>query len=133
MSTRPILIDGQWQVSAGTRTFRAVNPATREPLADAYPVSPREELERVVKAADRAFRESRDWPGERFARFLEKYAELIEVRRHALVATANDETALPVQPRLAGNELPRTVSQLRQAAAAAREGSWALPTIDVKA
>src|SRR4029077_8997475 len=29
-------------------------------------------------------------------------------------------------------ELPRTTSQLRQAAAAAREGAWALPTIDAK-
>src|SRR5205085_987983 len=29
-------------------------------------------------------------------------------------------------------ELPRTLNQLRQAAAAARDGSWALPTIDTK-
>ncbi|MCA9246343.1 MAG: aldehyde dehydrogenase family protein, partial [Planctomycetales bacterium] len=30
-------------------------------------------------------------------------------------------------------ELPRTVSQLRQAAAAAREGTWSMPTIDTAA
>ena len=35
-------------------------------------------------------------------------------------------------PRLADVELPRTTNQLRQAAAAAREGSWAMPTIDTK-
>ena len=39
---------------------------------------------------------------------------------------------LPGAPRLKDVELPRTTSQLRQAAAAAREGSWALPTIDTK-
>src|SRR5436190_23785405 len=41
------------------------------------------------------------------------------------------ETALPVEPRLASVELPRTTNQLRQAADAAREGSWALLTLDV--
>ncbi len=35
-------------------------------------------------------------------------------------------------PRLADVELPRTTGQLRQAADAALEGSWALPTIDTK-
>ena len=43
---------------------------------------------------------------------------------------ANRETALPSSPRLADVELPRTTGQLRQAAAARRDGSWAQPTID---
>jgi NADP-dependent aldehyde dehydrogenase len=43
---------------------------------------------------------------------------------------AHLETALPKSPRLADGELPRTTGQLRQAAAAARNGSWSLPTID---
>ena len=45
---------------------------------------------------------------------------------------AHAETGLPKAPRLAEVELPRTTGQLRQAAAAARDGSWALPTIDTK-
>jgi NADP-dependent aldehyde dehydrogenase len=45
---------------------------------------------------------------------------------------AHRETALPIKPRLRDVELPRTVNQLRQAAAAARDGSWAMPTIDTK-
>ncbi len=48
------------------------------------------------------------------------------------VSLANQETALPVEPRLAKAELPRTTNQLRQAAAAARDGSWQRPTIDAK-
>ena len=46
---------------------------------------------------------------------------------------SHQETALPVEPRLSKAELPRTTNQLRQAAAAARDGSWQHPTIDVKA
>ncbi len=71
-------------------------------------------------------------PPENIARFLETYAGLIESRADELVAMANSETALPVAPRLKDVELPRTTGQLRQAAAATREGSWALPTIDTK-
>src|SRR5207253_10086141 len=57
-------------------------------------------------------------------------AARIEANKPTIVEMANRESGLPVSPRLADNELPRTTSQLRQAAAAAREGAWALPTID---
>src|SRR5690606_22102010 len=43
------------------------------------------------------------------------------------------ETGLPVEPRLRNAELPRTTGQLRQAAKAARDGSWRRPTIDTAA
>ena len=74
----------------------------------------------------------RRWGGERFAAFLEAYADAIEGRVDQLVATAHEETALPIEPRLRDAELPRTVDQLRQAAEAAEEGSWSRPTIDTK-
>ncbi len=45
---------------------------------------------------------------------------------------AHAETALPVKPRLAEVELPRTTNQLRLAAQAARDASWMVPTIDTK-
>jgi NADP-dependent aldehyde dehydrogenase len=132
MSIQPVLIDGEWNTSAATKTFQAVNPATREPLADEYPVSGWDEIERAIRAADAAFRATRGWPGERFARFLEQFADNIETRAEALVVAANLETALPTSPRLGDVELPRTTNQLRLAAAAARSGSWAIPTIDTK-
>src|SRR5690606_24775454 len=84
-------------------------------------------------AAAGASRQMQGWPGERFAAFLEAYADRIEARAADLVETAHLETALPRQPRLKDGELPRTTNQLRQAAAAAREGSWAAATIDTKA
>ena len=57
----------------------------------------------------------------------------VEAREKELVTTANLETAYPVVPRLQDVELPRTVDQLRQAASAARDGSWAQPIIDTSA
>lgn len=132
MSKQAVLIDGQWRPSSATQFFQAVNPATREPLPDQYPVSPWSEVEQAITAASRVSRSLRNAPGELFARFLERFAERIEARATDFVALANQETGLPVEPRLKVAELPRTTNQLRQAAAAARDGSWSLPTIDTK-
>lgn len=130
MSTHPVLIDGAWRNSSGTATFEAVNPTAEAVIPGTYPVSPWSEIEQAIQAAAKAAALVRNWPGERFARFLERYAERIEARSAELIAMANQETGLPVEPRLSKAELPRTISQLRQAAAAAREGSWRRPIID---
>ena len=132
-SMQSVLIGGKWRKSLGEKTFQSINPATREVLPDLYPVSPWAEVEEALQVAASVAAEIRNWPGDRFATFLERYAELIEARAEDIIASANEETALPVEPRLKGGELPRTTNQLRQAAAAAREGSWALPTIDTQA
>lgn len=133
MAVKPVLIDGGWRESAATDTFQAANPATRQPLDGPFPVSPWSEVEQAIQAAGACFQQVRDWPGERFARFLDEYANQIESRTDAIVESAHQETALPAAPRLKDVELPRTTGQLRQAASAAREGSWALPTIDTQA
>ena len=129
----PLLLNGDWRPSAGPRTFQAVNPRTGETLPGVYPVSTRAETEAAIQAAAAAFAIVRSWPGERFAAFLEAYADAIESRAGELVAMAHAETGLPVEPRLAKAELPRTTNQLRQAAKAAREGSWLRPVIDTAA
>jgi len=128
-----VLINGEWRASSGTTTFNAVNPATCEPIVGDYPVSPWEEVEQAIAASAAASRKMRGWPGVRFAAFLENFADRIEGRADELVTMANQETALPVSPRLKDGELPRTTDQLRQAGSAAREGSWTVPTIDTKA
>jgi len=132
MSKQLVLVDGNWIASTGTSFFRAVNPATCEQLADEYPLSPWEEIERVIDAADRAAKEARSLPSEVFAKFLERFADRIEARAAEFIAMANQETGLPIEPRLKVAELPRTTNQLRQAAAAARDGSWSELTIDTK-
>ncbi len=129
----PVLINGEWITSAATQTFQAVNPATEQPLPGDFPISPWPEIDRAIAAAADASRQTRGWPGVRFANFLEEYASEIETRTAALVDAAHAETGLPKSPRLHDGELPRTTNQLRQAAGAARTNSWRSPTIDTTA
>ncbi len=128
----PVLIGGKWRPANSSGTFRGENPTTSEPIPEEFPISTWADCDAALDAATAAFAAMRTMPAERIAKFLEAYAAAIEANADALVAIANAETALPVAPRLKDVELPRTTSQLRQAAAAAREGSWAMPTIDSK-
>lgn len=130
MPTEPVLIAGSWRESEQTGTFQAANPATGEFLPAVYPVSSWADCEAALESAAAAFAEMRAMPGERIAAFLEAFAAKIEERAEALVELAHLETALPKSPRLADAELPRTTGQLRQAAAAARNGGWRQPVID---
>lgn len=132
MAMKPVLIAGRWRPANSSATFQAENPATGQSLPDLYPVSRFDDCEEALVAAVEAAAVLRETPPARLAAFLERYAERIEKRAAELVQIAHAETALAERPRLADVELPRTTSQLRQAAAAAREGSWALPTIDTK-
>jgi NADP-dependent aldehyde dehydrogenase len=109
-----------------------VNPATGERLQESYPLSTWDDCDAALAAASRAADELRRTSPESISRFLNRFAERIEARKASLAEQAHLETALPVAPRLADVELPRTTNQLRQAADAALEGSWALPTIDTK-
>ena len=125
-----VLINGEWRESNGSDSFQAENPATCELLPDVYPVSNWEDCEAALDAASRAAEAMWSLSTDVVADFLEIYADRIEARADDLVEMAHLETALPKSPRLADGELPRTTGQLRQAAAAARNGSWSLPTID---
>lgn len=128
---QPILIADRWRPANSSGTFRAENPATKEPLEE-YPISTWADCDEALSAAAEAFQQLRKLPAAKLAEFLEAFAGRIEARKDELVKVANQETGLPVTPRLAGAELPRTTDQLRQAAAAAKDGAWAMPTIDAK-
>jgi alpha-ketoglutaric semialdehyde dehydrogenase len=130
MTIHNVLIDGQWKPSTGRQVFQAVNPRSTETLPDQFPVSPWAEVETAIHAAARAAETVRGWNGSRFADFLEEYVKLIEQRATELIEIANLETGLPQVPRLKDVELPRTTNQMRQAAKAARDGSWVEATID---
>jgi alpha-ketoglutaric semialdehyde dehydrogenase len=133
MAVQPVLIDGVWRAAQASGTFRAENPATREPLADEYPISTWADCDAALAAAVKASVALRTVSPELIAKFLDRFAERIEGRAADLVDLAHQETAYPKSPRLADVELPRTTNQLRQAAAAVREGSWQRATIDTKA
>jgi NADP-dependent aldehyde dehydrogenase len=131
-TTAPVLIAGEWRPARAAGSFHADNPATGEPLADHYPISTWADCNAALEAAVLAASVLRTTPRDQIARFLSRFAERLEERKAELVDRALLETALARTPRLADVELPRTTNQLRQAAAAADEGSWALPTIDTK-
>ena len=108
-------------------TFSAFNPAAGERLGEAFPVSTWADLDAVADAAARAFA-----PGaepDTLAAFLDGYADRLDADAAALAATAARETGLPEEGRLKNGELPRTTGQLRQAAAAARDGGWRRATV----
>jgi 2,5-dioxopentanoate dehydrogenase len=128
----PILVAGKWTRSSGSRSFRAVNPATGNELPGDFPISERADIEAMLIAADLAFRHLQDRSADDIAAFLNGFAGRLESEAASLAELAHLETGLAVKPRLLDVELPRTVNQLRVAAAAATDGGWSLPTIDSK-
>jgi 2,5-dioxopentanoate dehydrogenase len=132
MAMHSVLIAGEWRQAQSRRSFGSENPNLGDRLPGEYPVSDWADCDAALAAATAAAAVLRASPPEAIAGFLDAYAERIEARKAEIVDVAHAETGLPKAPRLADVELPRTTGQLRQAALAAREGSWALPTIDTK-
>ena len=125
MALQPVLIDGNWRPAAAAGSFQAENPATgsrcrTSTRSAAGPIAMPRWPRRAAAAAVAAFHAGR--ANRRVSR--RDSPQRIEARSAELVEAAHAETGLPKTPRLADVELPRTTGQLRQAAAAAREGSW---------
>ncbi len=132
MNLEDILIEGSWTPATASGTFHANNPSTRQAIGRDFPISSWQDCERALAASVEASRQLQTTPAAQIAEFLEGYATKIETRAQEIAALAHEETALPLNPRLLQVELPRTTTQLRQAAAAAREGSWVQAVIDTK-
>jgi len=134
MALEPVLIAGEWRQAANPAgSFAAIDPSTGKTLPEAFPVSGTEDVAAAFRAAADAVVALRAVPVENIARFLEDYAARIEAGADALIERAARETGLPQSPRLRSVELPRTTNQLRQGAAAARDRSWCVATIDTRA
>jgi NADP-dependent aldehyde dehydrogenase len=129
MAIEPVLIDGQWRPAQQVGTVRAVNPANGERLPFEYPISSWADCDAALRAAAAAATQLAAMPPGVVGDFLGRYADRLAANADAICEQAHSETGLPVKPRLAEVEMPRTILQLRQAAAAAREESWRLATI----
>ncbi len=127
-----ILLAGKWQPSASSKTFESLDPSTGQPLPHAFPISNWADCEIALDAAVAAAEQLRQLRPSQIADFLDAFAAELEAHSDSLCAVAHSESALPLKPRLADVELPRTAGQLRQAAQAARSGSWAQAVIDTK-
>ncbi|MBO9661336.1 aldehyde dehydrogenase family protein [Dokdonella sp.] len=130
----PLLVAGRWRAARDhAGSFRAVDPASGQAIGPEFPRNGAADLEEAVAAAADAATVLAAAEPARVAAFLDAYAVAIDTDAEALVELAHAETALPAPTRLRGNELPRTSSQLRQAARAAREYAWTQPAIDTAA
>ncbi len=130
---QPVLIAGKWRDAKASGTFKATDPNINQLIDREYPISNWDDIDEVLSAAAQAAEQLRRVHRESIAKFLERFADKIDAAKAQLVDTAFEETGLAKSPRLADVELPRTTNQLRLAAAAARTGDWARPTIDTKA
>lgn len=111
----------------GRESLRAVDPASGEPIGNAYFIATPAQIDEAVKLASQADRTS--FSGHRArADLLDAIASELGAAEPALIQIANLETALP-QGRLTG-EMVRTRSQLSMFAELVREGSWLDACID---
>ncbi|QDU88773.1 Alpha-ketoglutaric semialdehyde dehydrogenase [Pirellulimonas nuda] len=129
----PVLIAGEWVSANAKRGFRAHDPKTSEPIGDEFPVSDWSDCDAALSAAVGAAEALEACSGDQIASFLDAYAGGLAGNAEAICRQAEEETALPYQPRLADVEMPRTVNQLRLAAEAARVGAWRAPVVDAAA
>lgn len=112
----------------GGVTFRAINPASSDPLADDFHSSSLEDVDRAVRLAAEAFDSYAQLSGKAKAAFLRRCADGLDAHRDEIARRAHLETALPMA-RLTG-EVGRTSGQLRLFASLVEEGSWVQARID---
>ncbi|WP_386080217.1 aldehyde dehydrogenase (NADP(+)) [Vreelandella sp. F11] len=122
------LLIGQQAISGQQANINAVNPATGETLAPAYPGGSKAEVEQACELAEAAYATYRETSLEERAVFLETIAAEIEGIGDELIERAMAETGLP-RPRLEG-ERGRTCGQLRLFANVVRAGEWLDVRID---
>ena len=122
MKSYKLWIDGQWQDTHGGKMMSIEDPTTGYQIAEVVDAS-REDVDRAVQAAKRAFYDGR-WsklaPGER-SRIIWKLADLLEANAEALAKVESENTGKPYQFVSLGGDIPFAVDNLRFFAGAARD------------
>ncbi|WP_035580619.1 aldehyde dehydrogenase (NADP(+)) [Halomonas sp. TG39a] len=122
------LLIGQQAISGQQADIQAVNPATGETLAPAYPGGSKAEVQQACELSEAAYATYRETSLEDRAVFLETIASEIEAIGEELTERGVAETGLP-EARLQG-ERGRTCGQLRLFANVVRAGEWLDVRID---
>ena len=115
-------IDGKWEDTKGGSIMSIEDPATGKEIAEVVDAS-REDVDRAVQAAKRAFydgRWSKKSPADR-SRIIWKLADLIEANAEALAKVESENTGKPYQYVSLGGDIPFAVDNLRFFAGAARD------------
>ncbi|MEM9481916.1 MAG: aldehyde dehydrogenase (NADP(+)), partial [Verrucomicrobiota bacterium] len=121
------LIGGR-ESGVGEATLRGVNPVDGRELQTSFYEASEVEVEEAMTLAAEAAKQMRTYPAEKLAGLCEAIAAKLEEHKVALLDRCGAECAYP-EARLNG-EFGRTVGQLRQFAAVAREGAWMEAKID---
>ena len=122
MKSYKLWIDGQWQGTQGGKMMAIENPATGQQIAEVVDAS-REDVDRAVQAAKRAFydgRWSKKVAGER-SKLIWKLADLLETHAEELGKVESENTGKPYQFVTLGGDIPFAVDNLRFFASAARD------------
>jgi acyl-CoA reductase-like NAD-dependent aldehyde dehydrogenase len=112
-SPRRLLIGGEWQPAANGETFRTLNPATGQPLADVA-LAGEADVDRAVEAARRAF-ESGPWPqmnGAQRGSLLWALADVLEQHADELAELETLDNGKPIRAARHG-DLPQAIKHLR--------------------
>jgi betaine-aldehyde dehydrogenase len=111
-------IDGASVAPAEGRYADLIDPSTGEVFA-AAPVSGAEDVDRAMRAAEKAFETWRDTTPSERQRALLKFADAIEARADDLIAAESQNTGKPLA-MMVSEEIPPAVDQIRFFAGAAR-------------
>ena len=90
-----MLIDGKWTESCSGETFEVINPATNEIIAE-VPKGNGEDVDKALRAADKAFSEWSSLPAIKRAEFLHKTARLIRERAADIARCLTQEQGKPL-------------------------------------
>ncbi len=115
-------IDGKWEDTKGGSIMSIEDPTTGKEIAEVIDAS-REDVDRAVQAAKRAFydgRWSKKAPGER-SKIIWKLADLLESNAEALAKVESENTGKPYQYVSLGGDIPFAVDNLRFFAGAVRD------------
>jgi len=115
-------IDGKWEDTKDGSVMSIEDPTTGKEIAEVIDAS-REDVDRAVQAAKRAFYDGR-WsklaPGERSKRIW-KLADLLEANAEALAKVESENTGKPYAFVSLGGDIPFAVDNLRFFAGATRD------------
>ncbi len=119
---------GKLESAIGNKTFKAYNPETQQYTTPLFFQSTKEEIEKAVNLAFKAFEVFKNTLPKEKANFLNLLAENLDNEKEMIVNRAMLETALPKQ-RLIG-EMARTVNQIKMFAQYLEDGHYCNAKID---
>lgn len=115
-------IDGKWEDTKGGKMMSIEDPATGKKITEVVDAS-REDVDRAVQAAKRAFydgRWSKKSPSER-SKAIWKLADIIEANAEAIAKLESENTGKPYAFVSLGGDIPFAVDNLRFFAGATRD------------